>query len=106
MRLIDADALYDTFERTPWMDNADRDNAEELVESAPTVSPWVKTADRLPTREDTQRIGHYDLIMAMWTDGTDVEVAAVGCGAVTTSPSFYPYWMPVPPLPEVCHVNG
>jgi hypothetical protein len=38
MRLIDADALYDTFERTPWMDNADRDIAEEVAENAPTVA--------------------------------------------------------------------
>ena len=30
MRLIDADALYEAFERTPWMDNADRDIAEEV----------------------------------------------------------------------------
>ena len=38
MRLIDADALYESFERTPWMDNADRDIAEELLDNAPTVS--------------------------------------------------------------------
>ena len=37
MRLIDADALYETFERTPWFDNADRDIAEELLDDAPTV---------------------------------------------------------------------
>ena len=48
MRLIDADALYEAFERTPWMDNADRDIAEELVDNAPTVSSWVKTSDRMP----------------------------------------------------------
>ena len=30
------------------MDNADRDIAEELVDNAPTVSPWVKTSDRMP----------------------------------------------------------
>ena len=38
MRLIDADALYDSFERTSWMDNADRDIAEEVAENAPTVA--------------------------------------------------------------------
>ena len=38
MRLIDADALYEAFERTPWMDNADRDIAEEVAENAPTVA--------------------------------------------------------------------
>ena len=48
MRLIDADALYEAFERTPWFDNADRDIAEELANNAPTVSPWVKMSDRLP----------------------------------------------------------
>ncbi|MDD4280236.1 MAG: hypothetical protein PHX74_10950 [Candidatus Sumerlaeales bacterium] len=39
MRLIDADALYDAFERSPWMDNADRDIAEEVMDNAPTVNP-------------------------------------------------------------------
>ena len=37
MRLIDADALYDVFESTPWFDNADRDIAEELLDAAPTA---------------------------------------------------------------------
>lgn len=62
--------------------------------------PWVKTADRAPTRVDAQRVGHYDLIIAMWTDYKAVEVLAVGYSAVTTSPNFYPYWMPVPPIPQ------
>lgn len=95
MRLIDADALYDTFERTPWMDNADRDNAEELVESAPTVSPWVKTADRLPTENDADGFG-YVLAWCSYVGGMEITAREV-----MESPNAYPYWMPIPPLPEV-----
>ena len=46
MRLIDADALYDAFERTPWMDNADRDIAEEVMDNAPTVNPPLTDEQR------------------------------------------------------------
>lgn len=37
MRLIDADALWRTFENEPWYDNADRDKAQDLLDEAPTV---------------------------------------------------------------------
>ena len=46
MRLIDVDALYDAFERTPWMDNADRDIAEEVMDNAPTVNPPLTDEQR------------------------------------------------------------
>ena len=38
-RLINADALFETMERTGWYDNADRDIAEDIVLDAPTVIP-------------------------------------------------------------------
>ena len=38
MRLIDADALYQEFEKAAWYNNADRDEvAEQLVLDAPTI---------------------------------------------------------------------
>lgn len=41
-RLIDADALFETMERTGWNDNADRDIAEDIVLDAPTIIPASK----------------------------------------------------------------
>lgn len=42
-RLIDADVLFRTMEKTPWYNNADRDDiAEELVLNAPTI---IETED-------------------------------------------------------------
>lgn len=36
-RLIDADELFKEMERKGWFDNADRDKAEDIVLSAPTI---------------------------------------------------------------------
>lgn len=98
MRLIDADALYDTFERTPWMDNADRDIAEELVDNAPTVSPWVKTSDRLPTEADA---GVDEEIVTIYDDGDTRMMGVDYWKCVALVPGRFPYWLPVPKLPEV-----
>ncbi len=96
MRLIDADALYDTFERTPWMDNADRDIAEELADSAPTVSPWVKTSDRLPTEADADNTMCWVLATTISSNPPMPEAISY----IRANPDNYPYWMPIPPLPE------
>ena len=98
MRLIDADALYEVFERTPWMDNADRDKAEELVDNAPTVSPWVKTSDRMPTEADA---GVNKEVVTIYDDGDTRIMGADYWAYVATHPEHFPYWMPIPPLPEV-----
>lgn len=40
MRLIDADALFETMNRASWYNNADRDDvALELILKEPTVEP-------------------------------------------------------------------
>lgn len=37
-RLIDADVLFDEYEKTGWFDNADRDGiAEKILLNAPTI---------------------------------------------------------------------
>jgi hypothetical protein len=97
MRLIDADAMYDIFERTPWFNNADRDIAEELVENAPTISPWVKTSDRAPTMEDADA---WDLVFATHR-AFGGEPYKVRYQVVANNPSDHVWWMPIPPLPEV-----
>ena len=38
-RLVDADELFKEMERKGWFDNADRDNAEDLVLAATTIIP-------------------------------------------------------------------
>lgn len=40
MRLIDADALFEEYERTGWYYNVDRDEiAEEILRQMPTIDP-------------------------------------------------------------------
>ena len=59
MRSIDADALWRKMEDSPWNDNADRDLAEEMVLSMPTLTPpneWVSVEERLPENEARQYI--------------------------------------------------
>jgi hypothetical protein len=114
MRLIDADALYDTFERTPWMDNADRDIAEEVAENAPNVSHWVKTADRLPDDDEPvlvtyvgyiDNLPHNDAIAVYAHEITDNYAGAwywQDSDGVDDNPVrvSITHWMPFPPLPE------
>ena len=89
MRLIDADALL------RHKVEADRMGAMLVVGighifSAQTVSPWVKTADRLPTKADGEilAINKYGLNLLPYY--RVVELSDV-----------YMWWMPIPPLPEV-----
>lgn len=105
MRLIDADEIMQRLSYnngTPtveYYNNGDPVTFEMreikgLIRNAPTVSPWVKTADRLP--EDRETLNGCVLI-------TDEH----GYGSVQKRqvleryPRDYPWWMPIPPLPEV-----
>ena len=58
-------------------------------------SPWVKTADRLPTENDADGFGY---VLAWCSCVGGMEITA---REVMESPNAYPYWMPIPPLPEV-----
>lgn len=52
MRLIDADALWNSMEAAWWYSNNDRDEiAEKLVLDAPTVSRWIPVEEKLPEDE-------------------------------------------------------
>ena len=91
MRLIDADALLH------HQIEADRMGAMLVVGigrifSAPTVSPWVKTSDRLPTEADGE------VVLTAWWDAVRKEWCrwtAYACYVEGDSD----YWMPIPPLP-------
>ena len=106
MRLIDADKIMQRLSYnngTPtveYYNNGDPVTFEMreikgLIRNAPTVSPWVKTADRLPTKADA------DARRNVLASGADRRTVIVYYGNVEMYPSLYPMWMPIPPLPEV-----
>ena len=70
--------------------NADRDKAEDLLDNAPTVSPWVETSDRLPTYEDGKVLAINKFGPNLLPHYKVVELSDV-----------YTWWMPIPPIPEV-----
>ena len=61
-------------------------------------SPWVKTADRVPTEDG---LGENDVVLChqiskLYTGPTLVTVLAA-----VEQPKKFPYWMLLPKLPEV-----
>ena len=54
---------------------------------------WVRASERLPTEED----GEWVLVVSMY-DGPVVDMNKACC--VEEMADTYPYWMPLPPLPE------
>ncbi len=61
-------------------------------------SPWVKTADRLPTEADA---GYNEEVITFYRDGETESVSCDYWAFVAKHPEYFPYWMPIPPLPEV-----
>lgn len=59
---------------------------------------WIKTADRLPTEADA---GVDDEIVTIYDDGDTRMMGADYWAYVAKHPEHFPYWMPIPPLPEV-----
>lgn len=57
------------------------------------IGPWVKTTDRLPTEADADR--KLNVFVRTHSGGH-----VVNYQSVIESPDFYPWWMPIPPLPE------
>ena len=102
MRLIDADALMQKLIVSPCGSiyrEYDCDNfpvtlalkeVKSMVRNTLTVSPWVKTADRLPTKANGEilAINKYGLNLLPYY--RVVELSDV-----------YTWWMAIPPLPEV-----
>lgn len=65
---------------------------------AAMCSPWVKTADRLPTEADA---GVDKEIVTIYDDGYTRMMSVDYWKYVALVPGRFPYWLPVPKLPEV-----
>jgi len=65
---------------------------------AAMCSPWVKTSDRLPTEADA---GVDEEIVAIYDDGETRVMGPDYWAYVAKVPERFPYWLPVPKLPEV-----
>ena len=111
MRLIDADALmHRMLEEKREAPNWDYavgycdaiKRVECMIGEAPTVaedsnatrSPWVKTADRLPDKCE-----YYTMYLT--TKKRDWGVWQVRGSFIKEHTELCPWWMPIPPLPEV-----
>ena len=60
-------------------------------------SPWVKTSDRLPTEADADNTMCWVLATTISSNLPMPEAIAY----IRANPDRYPYWMPIPPFPEV-----
>ena len=74
-------------------------------------SGWVRTADRVPTQEDS----NYDLdVIAVYNCcdeifkvlGQEHLIVSKYWKYIAESPEHYPYWQPLPPLPETVGLEG
>lgn len=59
-----------------------------------TRSPWIKTSERPPTKEDGHRVFVYT--EDKYTFDFEVQLSSV----VRSSPEIYPHWMKIPPVSE------
>jgi hypothetical protein len=59
---------------------------------------WIKTADRLPTEADA---GVDEEIVTIYDDGETRVMGPDYWAYVAKVPERFPYWLPVPKLPEV-----
>ena len=60
-------------------------------------SRWVKTLDRLPTEADADNTMCWVLATTISSNLPMPEAISY----IRANPDNYPYWMPIPPLPEV-----
>ena len=64
---------------------------------------WVRTADRLPTEADA---GYNEEVITFYRDGETESVSCDYWAFVAKHPEHFPYWMPIPPLPENAGAEG
>ena len=64
----------------------------------PKEAGWVRTADRLPTEADA---GVDEKILTIYDDGETRVMGTDYWAYVAMVPEMFPYWLPVPKLPEV-----
>jgi N-acetyl-beta-hexosaminidase len=83
---------------TSIVDEIDSEEVDAVSAALTALRGWVKTADRLPTEADA---GYNEEVVTLYRD-RDTELA--GCDYwkyVAKNPECFPYWMPLPKLPEV-----
>lgn len=61
-------------------------------------SRWIKTADRLPTEADA---GLDEEVFTIYDDGDTRLLGTDYWAYVAMVPKRFPYWLPVPKLPEI-----
>ncbi len=79
----------------PWREEARKQFVEVVNEHVAKRSPWVKTSDRLPTKDDVDSRMN---VMA-WHTWYGAEI--VDYGVILDDPAMYIWWAPMPSLPEV-----
>ena len=73
-------------------------DAMHMAAAALREPEWVRTADRLPTEADA---GVDEKILTIYDDGETRVMGADYWAYVAMVPGRFPYWLPVPKLPEV-----
>ena len=95
-RLLDEIGCYDAIRNSPEFYDIVRVAIEHLMESPQNA--WAKTVDRLPTLEDSEYNGE---IMAIYRSNKIQVMVRDRWDFVANHPEHFPYWMMIPPLPEV-----
>ena len=93
------DAPWRTEARKQFADVANEYANKPLADDTNVArSPWVKTSDRLPTEADA---GVDEEILTIYDDGDTRMMGVDYWKCVALVPGRFPYWLPVPKLPEV-----
>ena len=74
------------------------DEVQSIALAIAALRGWVRTADRLPTEADA---GVDEEILTIYDDGEKRLMGMDYWAFVAKVPERFPYWLPVPKLPEV-----
>jgi hypothetical protein len=94
-----SDMIYGLYPDDDITVDEEKIGAVRLAIAALPGPEWVRTADRLPTEADA---GYNEVVVVALYRNSDTET--VGCDYwkyVAKNPEYFPYWMPLPKLPEV-----
>lgn len=117
MRLIDADALLEKFNRKAdiWTALTDEDTASDFafyckladaVEEMPTINDWISVKDRPPEEKINPYTQDYQEVICLFSTrfGNDVRVYKFGRGHFWNGPceidKYITHWMPLPEPPK------
>ena len=90
---------YDENIDAPWRADARKQFVDVVNEHvSKRCLEWVKTTDRLPTEADA---GVDEEIVTIYDDGETRVMGTDYWAYVAKVPERFPYWLPVPKLPEV-----